>query len=560
MTNEQGPQFENLNFNPFNFDSILLNKGHDPDENLSESFEDCSYSTPSELKVLLEKLPTRNQHFSVISFNIRSLKKNFEEFKDFITDLEYKFSVISLSETWCLDDPRNESLYKLNNYTCVHQARSGERSGGGTCLFIHSSLSFQKRSDLSVNNNDIESLSIEIINKNKKNIIVNVTYRQPAGNTNVFEDSFKNILSTKKDSKKSIYITGDLNLNLLDYKTNAKVKSYLNLIFSHNFIPLINKPTRISKNNATIIDHILTNTFNNDYKSGIVKTDISDHFPVFIITDAELNKTHKTDFIFKREINSVNLSKFKESLLTINWNDLHSFTDPNIAYDEFLKIFSAHYDSFFPKKKIQIKSKNITSPWITKGIVKSSKRKQKLYDKYLKRKTPQNDLIYKNYRRLFETIKRKSKRNYYNERLDKYQNNIKKTWDIIKEVIGNIKSNSKNLPTRLNVNNVEITGEKLVATNFNRYFVNVGPKLAASINTPNKKFENFLSGNYGILDECSLRDEEIKFAFEALKPNKSPGFDDISSDVVKFAFDALVHPIKHIFDLSLTTGIFPDKL
>ena len=185
MTNEQVPQFENLNFNPFNFDSILLNKDQDPDENLFESFKDCSYSTPSELKVLLEKIPTRNQHFSVISFNIRSLKKNFEEFKDFITDLEYEFSVISLSETWCLDDPRNESLYKLNNYTCVHQARSGERSGGGTCLFIHSSLSFQERPDLCVNNNDIESLSIEIVNKNSKNIIVNITYRQPAGDSSL---------------------------------------------------------------------------------------------------------------------------------------------------------------------------------------------------------------------------------------------------------------------------------------------------------------------------------------------------------------------------------------
>ena len=62
------------------------------------------------------------------------------------------------------------------------------------------------------------------------------------------------------------------------------------------------------------------------------------------------------------------------------------------------------------------------------------------------------------------------------------------------------------------------------------------------------------------MDECSLTDEELKCAFEAFKPNKSPGFDDISSDVVKFVFDALVQPIKHIFDLSLTTGIFPDKL
>ena len=72
------------------------------------------------------------------------MKKNFEEFSDFITSLNYDFSIISLTETWCLDDPRNESLFKLNNYTSLHQTRFGGRSGGGTCFFIHNSLTFNK--------------------------------------------------------------------------------------------------------------------------------------------------------------------------------------------------------------------------------------------------------------------------------------------------------------------------------------------------------------------------------------------------------------------------------
>ena len=283
MTTKDNSIFENLSFNPFNFESILLNNNQDPDENLTENFKNCSYFTPNELKDSLEKTPLNN--FSIISFNIRSMKKNFEEFRDFLTNLNYEFSVISLTETWCLDDPRNETLFKLNNYTSLYQARNDDCNGGGTCFFIHNSLTFNKRPDLCVNNNDIESLSIEIVNPNCKNIIVNVTYRQPAGNIKVFEESFKNILAPKKINNKPIYITGDFNLNLLDYKTNAKVKSYLNMIFSHSFIPLINKPTRISKNNATVIDHLLTNKFINEkYLTGIVKTDISDHFPVFFIT------------------------------------------------------------------------------------------------------------------------------------------------------------------------------------------------------------------------------------------------------------------------------------
>ena len=561
MTNEGNALFENLNFDPFNFESILLNKNQDPDENLFQNFKSCSYFNPTELKASLENIPDRNKSFSIISFNIRSMKKNFEEFRDFITELNYEFSVISLTETWCLDDPRNESLFKLNNYTSVHQAREDERNGGGTCIFIHNSLTFNKRSDLCVNNNDIESLSIEIINKNSKNIIVNVTYRQPAGNINNFENFLKNILSSKKHNTKPIYLTGDFNLNLLDYKTSTKVKSYLNIIFSHSFIPLINKPTRISKNNATIIDHLLTNTFiNKNYLTGIVKTDITDHFPVFLIIEMEMIKTKHEDFVFKRQITDMNLKKFKETLLNVDWSNVISYNDPNTAYNEFLKVFLLHYETFFPMKKIKIKSKNLASPWITKGIIKSSKRKQKLYEKFLKRKTPRNENNYKNYKRLFETIKHKSKTNYFKERLNKYQSNIKKTWDVIKEVIGSSKSNSQALPKRLIVNNVEVLDKKTIAEHFNKYFVNVGPNLANLIPKPNRKFESFLSGNFPILNETPLTDKELEIAFTNLKSNKSPGFDEISPNVIKFVFDELIIPIRHVFDLSLKKGIFPDKL
>ena len=153
------------------------------------------------------------------------MKKNFEEFKDFIISLNHEFSIISLTQTWCLDDPRNETLFNLENYTSIHQARDSDRNGGGTCFFIHNSLAFKERPDLFINNNDIDALSNEILNTNSKNVIINVTYRQPARNIKVFEGSLKNILSPRHNRKKTFYITGDFNLNLLDYKTNKKVKS-----------------------------------------------------------------------------------------------------------------------------------------------------------------------------------------------------------------------------------------------------------------------------------------------------------------------------------------------
>ena len=113
-----------------------------------------------------------------------------------------------------------------------------------------------------------------------------------------------------------IYIVGDTNLNLIDYKTNIKVKSYLNLLFQKNFIPVINKPPRVSRKNATIIDQINTNHFlNNDMHSAIITADILDHFPIFLISkDLMLDTSNESMHITKGEINDKSIAYFKTPL------------------------------------------------------------------------------------------------------------------------------------------------------------------------------------------------------------------------------------------------------
>ena len=48
------------------------------------------------------------------------------------------------------------------------------------------------------------------------------------------------------------------------------------------------------------------------------------------------------------------------------------------------------------KVKIKINAKTIQNPWITKGFTKSSKKRQKLYEQFLKKRAPQNEKKYKN--------------------------------------------------------------------------------------------------------------------------------------------------------------------
>ena len=60
-----------------------------------------------------------------------------------------------------------------------------------------------------------------------------------------------------------------------------------------------------------------------------------------------------------------------------------------------------------------------------KGISKSFKRKQKLYEKFLKHQTRETELAYKSYKNLFESIKKKSKKKYYSEVIATYKHDTK---------------------------------------------------------------------------------------------------------------------------------------
>ena len=65
-------------------------------------------------------------------------------------------------------------------------------------------------------------------------------------------------------------------------------------MFSHNMIPTINRPTRVTRNTATAIDHFITNTaVDTEFKSEIIQTDLSDRFLIMFGLKADENMVEK---------------------------------------------------------------------------------------------------------------------------------------------------------------------------------------------------------------------------------------------------------------------------
>ena len=62
------------------------------------------------------------------------------------------------------------------------------------------------------------------------------------------------------------------------------------------------------------------------------------------------------------------------------------------------------------------------------------------------------------------------------------------------------------------------------------------------------------------LDEYFLQDEDLNEAFNSLKSNKSPGFDKVSSKIVKRCGEHIFDLIKYVLDFSLKQGAFAESL
>ena len=112
---------------------------------------------------------------------------------------------------------------------------------------------------------------------------------------------------------KNIILAGDFNINFLDFQTNKNVQDFLNLMF-RNMIPLTNKPTWVTRHSANAIDYIITNsvTGHNDFKSAIIKTDLSDNFPIVFTT--KTNETFQRPVVkstYKPSYCKKNIDKFK---------------------------------------------------------------------------------------------------------------------------------------------------------------------------------------------------------------------------------------------------------
>ena len=221
------------------------------------------------------------------------MRSNLDDFHTLLEESKHPFNVICLTETWLNDHEfKTNSNYHLPNYEGIHYERKTNKRGGGVLMYIRNDLSYKIRNDLCTSDGDREILTIELLTKSMKNIIVSCCYKPPDGNWKNHCDHLQKILTNATMENKIYFVTGDFNLNCLEFHQSSEIRQFLNNMFEKGAIPLINRPTRVTTSSATLIDNIFTNcVFDTSLKKGIIKTSISDHFIIFAAIKLSNEKT-----------------------------------------------------------------------------------------------------------------------------------------------------------------------------------------------------------------------------------------------------------------------------
>ena len=476
-----------------------------------------------------------------------------------LSSIDYTPSVIALTETWLGEE--DEFLTCLPNYSFISLPRKSQR-GGGVGFYVLNGLVYVIRKSMSISSDVIETITIDIVHT-VSNILITCIYRPHATNVDIFNLQLDTLLHTIKAKRNISMVLGDFNIDLLKIHSHTPTTDFYNTIVAHGLTPTITKPTRITEFSATLLDNILINTIKYKCKATIFWSDISDHCPVMLQL-ADMKEFLPQPDCRHRVYNTSSITQFSYFLQEINWVDFNNRCsiekDTNVLYQDFFLIFKKIYDRSFPVKIIkQTKAEIKSPPWMTYQLIKCCKKKSILFRVYKTTQTSANKNKFVAYRNKLKRTIKAAEKLYYSRIFEENLNNIKKTWQIINNILSSTKKTFKHIV--LTDDNGNMYDDIQASNKFNEYFSNVGPTLAAKIGSSTNTFEHYLPK---CIHSSAVFDftypQEIEFIIQQLKSSNAVGEDDIVVKVVKAVAPIIATPLSHLVNNSIETGIFPCAL
>ena len=179
-----------------------------------------------------------------------------------------------------------------------------------------------------------------------------------------------------------------------------------------------------------------------------------------------------------------------------------------------------------------------------------------MYKKFIKNPTIENKTIFTNYRNKYKLIRIKTEQIYYASEFTKYNNDIKKTWQIIRKLV---KTNNRDTWIKeIKLEDDLVNDPERMAAKFNEYFSGLAQVLSDKIPPSEKHFRAFMPpssvNSFVLLPTNPL---ELININKTLKSTHSSGCDDINPYITSQVMDLLAAPLAEVINCSLSEGMVP---
>ena len=332
----------------------------------------------------------------------------------------------------------------------------------------------------------------------------------------------------------------------MDVADDGFAIAFSTLLDTFGLIQHISMPTHSS---GHTLDLLITKNSTTLPESGTTDPFLSDHSAIFFKLPIVYNPRPSRTVKVVRKFSAINSQNFSADIL-----DSSLYSEPASTLSEYTEQFhgvlSSILDKHAPLKQITCRS-TPNKPYYTPEISDQKSERSRLETAFRNNQSDENRNKYRRQCRRVNRMITSSKRTYFRKTISTHKDSPKKLWNTLNSLLG--RNAPKSLPTAIS--------PSTLASSFLNYFNDKITNLCANI--PSTFDATFCHSSHPSSIPSQLSNFSPATSDEIRKlilssTDASCSLDIIPTKLLKSCIDALVAPITHLINLSLSEGVFPE--
>ena len=476
-----------------------------------------------------------------------------DELKDICNKL--KPAIVCLTETW-MDDTVPQNYIVPEGYLIIRKDRSenfkqrfGKANGGGVAILHRKEIKVKLKN---IGDKTEETLWIEI--GQKKRILLGAVYR--ASYTDLLTENendniLNEMLETAHITTDNVLLVGDLNCDTSNPEPDKMTMRLVDTCNAYGMMQLIKKPTRVTEDGSSTIDHIWTDPEKQLVKESGTFIGISDHLGTYATLNLKPNKVSNVETKIKRDWRNYKADEFRETLSNcITQSKISSALkneDINESLQELTNSIQIATNHHAPLKEMRNKSKPKKIPWFDKEIEEIKQEKNSYLKLFQMLRDPKDRAKAKILNIKLTRLKERRKKSYYSQKLSESEGNSKQEWKILKELTQGFNEKNETQPDNM---------DQALANKYNQFFATVGTDIKKKLNIEDQNVKTESRG-FQFVPET---EENVIKLIERIRNDVAVGIDGISAKILKDGKSIIAPALTEIINLGYKVNEFPEQL